>query len=143
MKQLSSEVGGACACDKMRKAARKITRDYNEALKPAGVTATQFTILAAVCLKEGATLTELSSHLGMERTTFLRNLHPLERQALIKTYDDGYGRARSAKLTGKGVAVMENALPLWRQAQRSLRKRLGDDTWTRVHDELAAIGRLA
>ena len=143
IKQLSSDVRGACACHKMREASRKITRRYDEALKPAGIKATQFPILAFIGLNEGVTLTELSSLLGMERTTFLRNLGPLERQGLIKTYDDGYGRARSAKLTAKGVTVMEKALPLWRQAQRSLRKRLGDDIWARVQDELSEIGQLA
>ncbi len=143
IKQLSTEVRGACACDKMRKAARKITRRYNEALKPAGIKVTQFTILAAICVKEGATLTDLSSHVGMERTTFLRNLKPLESQALIKTTDDGVGRARSAKLTDKGVIVMEKALPLWRRAQRALRKQVGDDMWARVQEELAAFGQLA
>ena len=142
MQQLSSDVRGACACHKMREAARKITRKYNDALKPAGIKATQFSILAVAGLNEGYTLTELAAQLGMDRTTFSRNLGPLEREALIETYDDGYGRARSAKLTAKGVRVMEKALPLWRQAQSLLRQRLGNDTWKRVQGELTEVGRL-
>ena len=140
--QLSSEVAGACACQKMREAARRITRKYNDALKPAGIKVTQLTILAVVGLNEGATLTKLSSRLGMDRTTLSRNLGPLERQALIETYDDGYGRARSARLTAKGVTMMETALPLWRKAQRSLRQRLGDDIWERVQTELTEVRQL-
>lgn len=139
--QLISDVLGACACDKLRTAARRITRRYNEALKPAGLTATQFTILTTICLTDGATLTELADHLGMERTTFLRNLGPLERQALIKTNDHGHGhgRARTTKLTKKGTAVMAIALPLWRQAQQALKKQLGNETWNQVHTGLTAI----
>ena len=143
MQQLSSDVAGACACHKMRQAARKITRKYNDALKPAGITVTQFTILAAFALSEGATLTELSARLGMDRTTLSRNLGPLERRALIETYENGYGRARSARLTDKGVTVMETALPLWRQAQKSLRQRLGDEIWAQVQTELTLVGHLA
>ena len=143
MQQLSSDVAGACACHKMRAAARKITRRYNDALKPAGIKVTQFTMLAAVGLFEGVSLTELSANLGMDRTTLSRNLGPLERQALVETYDDGVGRARSARLTGKGVNVMEIALPLWREAQDSLRRSLGDEIWVRVHAELAEVRQLA
>ena len=142
MQQLNSDVAGACACHKMRAAARKITRRYNDALKPAGIKATQFTILATVGLNEGATLTGLSTKLGMDRTTLSRNLGPLERQALIETYDDGVGRARSARLTAKGVTAMETALPLWRKAQRSLRRSLGDDVWERIQAELTEVGQL-
>ena len=141
-RQISADVLGACACDKIRKAARKITGLYNEALKPATLKATQFTILAAVCLKEGETLSDLAAHLGMERTTFLRNLKPLERRGLVRTYEESAGRARSVKLTGKGVQLMEKALPLWRQAQKSLRKELGPKLWTRVHHELGLIAQL-
>ena len=142
MQQLSTDVAGACACHKMREAARKITRKYNSALKPAGIKVTQFTMLAAVGLKEGSTLTEISAYLGMDRTTLSRNLGPLERQALIEIYDGGYGRARSAKLTDKGVTVMETALPLWRRAQKSLRQNPGDQIWTQVHAELAVVRQL-
>jgi DNA-binding MarR family transcriptional regulator len=141
-RELSADVAGACACDKIRKAARKITGLYNEALNPADLKATQFTILAAVCLKEGETLSDLAAHLGMERTTFLRNLKPLERRGLAKTFEEGHGRARSVRLTGKGVQLMEKALPLWRHAQKSLRKELGADVWTRVHRELGVIAHL-
>ena len=71
MEQLSTDVAGACACHKMREAARKITRIYNNALQPAGIKGTQFTMLAAVGLKEGATLTDLSAYLGMDRPTYI------------------------------------------------------------------------
>lgn len=143
MQQLSSDVAGACACHKMRAAARRITRRYNDALRPAGIKATQFTILAVVGLNEGATLTELSTRLGMDRTTLSRNLGPLERQALVQTFDGGHGRARSTKLTTKGVTVMETALPLWREAQRSLKRSLGNDVWERVQTELTEVSQLA
>lgn len=142
MQQLNSDVAGTCACHKMRAAARKITRRYNDALKPAGIKATQFTILVSVGLNEGATLTALSGEMAMDRTTLSRNLGPLERQALIEICDDGVGRARSARLTAKGVRAMETALPLWRKAQRSLRRSLGDDVWERVQAELTTVGQL-
>lgn len=126
----------------MREVARKITRRYNDALKPLGIKVTQFTIMTGVALSEGRSLTEIASALGMDRTTLTRNLAPLELQGFVETYDEGQGRARSARLTDKGVVKMEAALPLWRAAQKSLKNQLGRDTWERVQLELSNIGHL-
>ncbi len=142
MRQLSSDVAGVCACRKMRLASRKITRMYDDVLRPAGIKATQFNVLAIVALGDEATLTELAETLGMERTTLSRNLRPLERNGLVEVSAEGYRRARSANITNKGVAVMEKALPLWRSAQKSLKRRLGDDIWNRIQIELAEVGHL-
>ena len=142
MRQLSSGVAGVCACRKMRQASRKITRMYDEMLRPAGIKATQFNVLAIVALEDEATLTELAETLGMDRTTLSRNLRPLERDGLVEVSAEGYRRARSANITNKGVAVMEKALPLWRSAQKSLKRRLGDDIWDRIQNELAEVGHL-
>ena len=142
MRQLSSDVAGVCACRKMRQASRKITRMYDEVLRPAGIKATQFNVLAIVALGDEATLTELAETLGMDRTTLSRNLRPLERDGLVEVSAEGYRRARSANITNKGVAVMEKALPLWRSAQKSLKRRLGDDIWNRIQIELAEVGHL-
>ena len=142
IQKLSSDVAGVCACRKMRVASRKITRMYDESLRPAGIKATQFNVLTVVALKDEATLTELAETLGMERTTLSRNLGPLERNGLIKVSAEGYRRARSANITNKGVEVMEKALPLWRLAQKSLKRRLGDEVWDRIQIDLTAIGNL-
>lgn len=142
MQKLSSEVAGLCACRKMRETSRKITRMYDEFLRPAGIKATQFTMLAVVAHKDEATLTELAETLGMERTTLSRNLRPLERSGLIEISAEGYRRARSANITNEGISTMEKALPLWRSAQKSLKRRLGDETWSRIHVELTEVGHL-
>ena len=142
MQQLNSDVAGLCACRKMRETSRKITRMYDEALRPAGIKCTQFTLLSVVARQDQATLTELAGTLGMDRTTLSRNLRPLERSGLIAVSAEGYRRARSAEITDKGVAVLEKALPLWRLAQKSLRKILGDDIWCRIQSELTEVGQL-
>ncbi len=142
MKQLNSDVAGACACQKMRQASRKISRMYDEALRPTGIKTTQFTMLSIITRNDGATLTALAEVLGVERTTLSRNLRPLERRGLIAVSAEGYRRARSAEITEKGVAVLEKALPLWRSAQKSLKRILGDDIWRRIQSELTEVGQL-
>lgn len=115
---------------------------YDEALRPAGITPTQFTLLAVAGRNEDATLTRLADLLGMERTTLIRNLKPLEHNGLIVVSAEGYRRARSVELSGKGVTVLEKALPLWREAQNSLKKHLGSEVWSRMQDDLTEIGYL-
>lgn len=139
---LSSEVANVCACRKMREASRKITRMYDEFLRPAGIKTTQFTMLAVVARMDAATLTELAKILGLDRTTLSRNLRPLERDGLIEVSAEGYRRARSVNITNEGIAAMEKALPLWRSAQKSLKRRLGEDTWGRIQMELTEVGQL-
>lgn len=142
MRKLNSEVADVCACHKMRETSRKIARMYDEYLRPAGIKATQFTMLAVVAGQDEATLTDLAKTLGMERTTLSRNLRPLERNGLIEISAEGYRRARSANITAEGISTMEKALPLWRSAQKTLKRRLGEGTWRRMQVELTEIGHL-
>ena len=41
------EIGRTCACFKVRKAARAITKLYEDVLRPSGLRATQFSLLMA------------------------------------------------------------------------------------------------
>ncbi len=140
--KLKTDVADVCVCRKTRETARKISRIYDDMLQPAGIKATQFTMLAAIALQVDSTLTELAETLGMERTTLSRNLKPLERSGLIDISAEGYRRTRSARITNKGVTVMAKALPLWKSAQRLLKKRIGNENWDRVQFDLKEIGRL-
>ena len=139
MREIRSDVKGACFCFKMREAARRITRTYEEASKSTGLRATQFTMLATIAVMEDATLTELAESQGLERTTLLRNLQPLERKGLIEMTAAGSGRARYARLTDQGIEALQQALPLWRDAQEKMERTLGPEMWKRVHQELDGV----
>lgn len=52
------QTGLECACFNLRKAARAVTQLYDDALRPAGVLATQLPLLAATGRLERATVTE-------------------------------------------------------------------------------------
>jgi DNA-binding MarR family transcriptional regulator len=142
IKELISNVAGTCVCQKARETSRKITRIYDEALQPAGIKTTQFTMLAVISVQDNATLTELAKALGMDRTTLSRNMQPLERNGLVEVSAERYRRARSVSISHIGVAVMETALPMWRLAQDSMQKRLGKDTWTHFQADLTEVRNL-
>lgn len=138
--QLAQDVVGQCVCQKVREVARKITRAYDDALRPTGIKANQFTMLSVIALTDGLSLTMLADKIGVERTTMIRNLKPLEREKQIEIYDQSGTRARSAKITGKGLAVLQDALPLWREAQDALKDQIGESVWVAMQANMDALG---
>ncbi len=129
-----------CACFNLRAAARALTRAYEKALRPVGLKATQFTILAAISQVDSAVpIGTLAKTLSMDRTTLTRNLRPLEKQGFVEILPEGYRRARGMVLTGKGRKVLEKAIPLWRRAQTATVNRIGNDRWTAFRQEMAVL----
>ena len=117
-------VAANCQCRKLREASRKVTRIYDEAMRPIGIKANQFTILIGVSLMGPVSITNLADKLGMERTTLTRNFLPLEKDGLIEL-QAGHGRTRNASITLKGKRLIEKAKPAWKAAQSLVLSRVG------------------
>ena len=128
----------ACACANLRKAARVVTQAYDKALKPTGLRATQFTVLATLATEGNAPLTRLAEALVMDRTTLTRNLKPLVRQGLIKIAHEEDERVRRVGLTEPGERAFAAARPLWAAAQRRLRESLGAERRSALLGDLGA-----
>ncbi len=118
-----------CLCLAVRRAARTLSRRYDDALAGLGINNGQFTILAAVSGPEPLSVSALSADLGMDRTTLTAALKPLERDGLIDLCADPLDkRARLTAITAKGRSLLAQAAPRWRKAQAETLKaaRLGD-----------------
>lgn len=109
-----------CHCLAARRAARAITRLYEEKLRPHGLRATQFSILAALALKGATPLGELAEFLGLERTTLTRSGALLERNGWVSSGRSGDAREHLLHLTAGGRRKLEGALPAWKEAQEAL-----------------------
>jgi DNA-binding MarR family transcriptional regulator len=136
------EAATTCACQKARMAARAITRTYDDALRSSGLRSTQFTILVAASMAGGIPLSHLAAILGLERTTLTRNLAAIEREGLVRVASVT-GRTRNVLLTSRGSARLDQALPLWDQAQQDLRRRLGEKEWSMMHHSLTKLADVA
>ena len=123
-----------CACNKVRTAARLVTRSYDDALRPIGLRATQCSVLAAIAAQQdGAmSITELAEVMSMDRSTLKRNVTPLEDLGLLTVGVEGWRRSRSLSLTDKGRSALNAAIPLWESAQKRLKKLLGADGWSDI-----------
>jgi DNA-binding MarR family transcriptional regulator len=120
-------------------AARAITRAYDDALRPTGLRATQLSVLAAVAARGALSIKSLADSLGMDRTTLSRNLRPLEGKGYVRLAPEARYRSRLLSLTTSGRAALQEAVPLWEGAQRTMRRRLGSGRWPDVQGALRAI----
>lgn len=123
-----------CPCFRARAAARRITRDYDEALKGIGLKSTQFTLLAIIKGKEPSSITAMADKLAMERTSLIRTLELMAEKGLIALAAEGYRRERKVSITPKGEAILAKALPLWKQMQTNFESRIGKDNWQASKD---------
>lgn len=114
-----------CHCLAARRAARAITRVYEERLRPHGLRATQFSILAALALKGRTPVSDLAEHLGLERTTLTRSAALLEQNGWIRSVRPLDARERPLQLTPVGRRKLENAFPAWKTAQELVSRKLG------------------
>ncbi|HZA49829.1 MAG TPA: MarR family winged helix-turn-helix transcriptional regulator [Myxococcaceae bacterium] len=115
----------ACACAKLRRASRLVTRLYDEALAPAKLKVTQFSLLRSVERAGAASLSELAALTGFERTTLSRDLQRLAADGLVAFGAGADPRARRATVTTRGRAAMQRALPHWKRAQERFASELG------------------
>lgn len=74
---------------------------------------------------EPQTYANVSSILGMDRTTLTANLKPLERRGLVKIIVDRKDkRARLLTLTSEGRAVLAKAAPIWKKTHAMVEVRV-------------------
>ena len=134
-----------CACLNLRGTARAVTQMYDEVLRPSGLRATQFSVLAAVATEGPASMTVIAGALVMDRTTLTRNLKPLMGRGLVKpdkSADDR--RQRRIVITREGKAVLAKALPLWKKAHGKIVTGIGFARWqgmVRLLDETVRLTR--
>lgn len=107
-------VRDSCLCLHAQRAARVLARRFDDALRPAGLTNSQFSLLNALNRPAPASIGEVARLLGADRTTLTAALKVLERDGLISTsVDPADQRARRIALTAAGHARLAAALPLW------------------------------
>ena len=84
-------------------------------------------------------MTELSDWLGMERTTLVRNLRPLQREGLITASGGGRGGHVELEITDKGRSALTKMLPTWRSAQEKVVATLGEKRWSTILGDLERV----
>ena len=114
----TSAIDLPCSAGRLLRAARVLTRHYDDALRPVGITITQFGLLKVIQRLEPESISDIAQALDIDRTTLSRNLKPLEKAGLVFRGSEGESRRRRVLLTTLGVAKLEEAQPFWQAAGR-------------------------
>jgi DNA-binding MarR family transcriptional regulator len=114
-----------CLCLASRRAARAITRRFDTALRPHGIKATQFTLLAALALKGPQPIGALAEFIGVDRTTLTRNLAVAGEQSLVRIGSGEDARARVASITARGRQTLRRTFSAWQATQHELTNAVG------------------
>ena len=125
-----------CVCFNLRWVTRKVTQFFDAEMRRHGIRPTQGTILRALNAKENWSMAELSDWLGMDRTTLVRNLRPLQRDGLVELGGGGRGKLVELAITAKGRNQLGKLTPAWRAAQSAVVKTLGEKRWSAVLSDL-------
>lgn len=131
-----------CVGFNTRRATRLVTQYYDHALAPVGLRSTQYSLLSLLSLVDEIPMQELAFMLAMDRTTLTRNLSPLLDRELVQVAASADRRVHPIQITAQGRTKLEEALPLWEQAQAYIVDRLGADKWDEMMRGLHQISMI-
>ena len=134
-------VRDTCLCLHAQRAARALARRFDVALKPAGLTSGQFSLLMSLNRPEPPQLGSVATLLAMDRTTLTANLKPLERKGFVEIVPDPKDRrARRLRLTSEGRAALRDGTPIWIRVHAAIETELSDPT--RLRSDLDILSRV-
>lgn len=121
-----------CVCATLRRASRVVTQLYEEAYRPLGLTAPQYTVMAVLTAFGEMTHSRLGELLATDATTLTRTLQLMRRRGWLSTATGKDRRERLISLTPEGSALFEQAKPVWQQVQSRLQQAYGTTEWGRM-----------
>ena len=106
-----------CRCAAARREAVRLSRLYDDRLRPHGLTSNQFTLLVTLIRSGPTRMSALAERLGIDRTTLSRNIQVGQERGLLEVAAGTDARERVVSLTDAGRKSAKAALPAWRAAQ--------------------------
>lgn len=133
-------VRDTCLCLHLQRAARAVARRFDEALRPAGLTNGQFSLLMSLNRPEPPKIGNVAALLAMDRTTLTAALKPLKRRGLLRVViDETDRRGRRLVLTAAGRETLAAALPAWEREHADIDLLLVGHGAARMRADLRAL----
>ena len=123
---IAESTSAACISTRVRQLSRIVTRVYDDALRPLGITAV-----------------EIGHSLDIEKSTLSRNLKRLLALGHLTMDPPAGRRGRGLHLTPKGEAVIKQAYPVWMNAQSRTITIMGAQSRSTLDDLLVQAEKLA
>jgi DNA-binding MarR family transcriptional regulator len=124
---LVTEVVEHCLMTRTRRISRVVTSLFDQALRPHGLSSSQFSLLVLIARMNGASRAEIGRANHQERSTSTRNLQLVLDQGWAEEIIPEKGRSRPIMISKAGRELLAQALPAWRAAQVKAKQLLGVD----------------
>ena len=112
-----------CLAIRSRRLSRVVTRLFDAALRPLGLTPAQLTVLVVVERGGPAAPSVVARALDVDKSTLSRNLRRMVAAGWVRERSDG--ALKRVELTRAGRELLAAAHPLWRRAQQRAHDLLG------------------
>ncbi|AHF83056.1 MarR family transcriptional regulator [Rhizobium leguminosarum bv. trifolii WSM1689] len=133
-------VRDTCLCLHVQRAARALARLFDDALRPAGLTNGQFSLMMSLNRPEPPPMGPVAALLAMDQTTLTAALKPLQRKGWVKVMENPRDRrGRLLCLTTEGKAVLAKALPIWKSTHTMIDGKLPEGSAARLRQDLQAL----
>ena len=137
----AQRIASECLPGRARLISRAVSRIYDDALRPHGITTAQMGILVAVTCLGKPRSSDVAKTLCLEKSTLSRNLDRMIDHGWLEIVSSADTRSQRLRATSKGARLVEKVAPAWQTAQRRARTLLGEKgaaTLQRVGDKLIA-----
>lgn len=128
-----------CLCANLRRAARALTKTYEEHLRPLNLSSSQLTILQVLSRMGELSQGTLGGALAMDSTTLTRTLRTMAAAGWIGERRGADRREKLLALSRAGTNLLQRALPAWEKAQAHARNRVGEQRWSDLQKLLNQI----
>lgn len=131
---------GCCNNSALRKATRHLGQLFDDVIKPSGLRATQFGLLAHIKAMDAPTMKMLSEELVMDLSALGHTLKPLVRDGYVALIpDENDRRSKRVRLTPAGDTKAVETAELWQMAQRRFDEALGGEKAAQLRDVLQTV----
>lgn len=112
-REIAQQMSQECVARRLRQVNRTITRLYDEALRPYGLTVNQLNILAVIISKTQIRPGQLGQALGMEKSTVSRTVDRMASKGWLKIAAGKDSRTQLLSVTLKGQQLLLSVTPIW------------------------------
>lgn len=116
-RKIAQHMSQECVARRLRQVNRTVTRLYDEALRPYGITVNQLNILAVIISEKQIRPGQLGQALGMEKSTVSRTVDRMMRKDWLKSSPGKDSRTQLLKVTAKGRKLLLSVTPIWDSLQ--------------------------
>ena len=112
-REIAQQMSQECVARRLRQVNRTITRLYDDALRPYGLTVNQLNILAVILSENQIRPSLLGQTLGMEKSTVSRAVGRMVDKGWLKVTPGKDSRTQLLSVTSKGQRLLLTVTPVW------------------------------